>query len=528
MKKITVSLFLFLLIFSFNAFAEEAVPEEFGTLKLNDQTKHVEMLQNRLISLGFLQEASKIYDEQTQEAVKKIQFLYGMEETGEADADLQELVYSENLYLPLEMGSTGDNVKKLQEKLKALSIYSGDVNGEYEQLTSQAVQIFQKLYGKEATGIADVSTLELLYSDLNEQTILPSPTPAPRPGTITVSKNQVVPFTKKLEYGTKSANVQKVQQRLMDLGFFTFHKTTTGYYRNTQAAVKAFQEHNGLLNTGSVDETTWNALFNSKEVVDAKATPRPSPEPTPAPYFVDVDVKNQVTKVFTHDEKGDYNQLVRVMICSTGTSSYPSDIGTWTLTGRRARWATFPTWGGGTAQYWVKINSSIAFHSTMYVDYDVNRPNEKSFKNLGRRASHGCIRLTTTDAKWMYENCREGTDVYIHNESNTDKEAVAFALYRKNNPSTMLPDISKYNFDAPPPEYRSLRGGAVGNDVMWLQMTLKHLGYFKEATVTGHFHSMTGSAVKAFQKAQGLKADGVVGQSTYNALYKEQLIKVAP
>lgn len=33
----------------------------------------------------------------------------------------------------------------------------------------------------------------------------------------------------------------------------------------------------------------------------------------------------------------------------------------------------------------------------------------KSFEALGTPASHGCVRLLVSDAKWIYDNCKEGT-----------------------------------------------------------------------------------------------------------------------
>ena len=57
-------------------------------------------------------------------------------------------------------------------------------------------------------------------------------------------------------------------------------------------------------------------------------------------------------------------------------------------------------------------------------------------------------------------------------------------------------------------------------------MTLKELGYF-DSTVTGHYGPLTASAVKKFQRANGLNADGVLGEKTYNKLYEKQLAAAA-
>ncbi len=62
-----------------------------------------------------------------------------------------------------------------------------------------------------------------------------------------------------------------------------------------------------------------------------------------------------------------------------------------------------------------------------------------------------------------------------------------------------------------------LRQGSKGNEVKEVQRRLKAWGYYK-GSADGVFGAGTKSAVIAFQKKNGLKADGVVGASTYKAL----------
>lgn len=62
-----------------------------------------------------------------------------------------------------------------------------------------------------------------------------------------------------------------------------------------------------------------------------------------------------------------------------------------------------------------------------------------------------------------------------------------------------------------------LRQGAKGSEVKEVQRRLKSWGYYKGA-VDGVFGAGTKSAVIAFQKKNGLTADGVVGKATYKAL----------
>lgn len=62
-----------------------------------------------------------------------------------------------------------------------------------------------------------------------------------------------------------------------------------------------------------------------------------------------------------------------------------------------------------------------------------------------------------------------------------------------------------------------LKQGAKGNEVKEVQRRLKSKGYYK-GSVDGVFGAGTRSAVIAFQKKNGLTADGVVGKATYKAL----------
>ncbi len=62
-----------------------------------------------------------------------------------------------------------------------------------------------------------------------------------------------------------------------------------------------------------------------------------------------------------------------------------------------------------------------------------------------------------------------------------------------------------------------LRQGSTGSEVKEVQRRLKQWGYYSGA-VDGIFGSGTRQAVIAFQKKNGLTADGVVGKATYAAL----------
>ncbi|MDP9699616.1 cell wall hydrolase [Paenibacillus polysaccharolyticus] len=70
---------------------------------------------------------------------------------------------------------------------------------------------------------------------------------------------------------------------------------------------------------------------------------------------------------------------------------------------------------------------------------------------------------------------------------------------------------------APSAGAQKLEQGIRSEHVVQLQEQLSELGYF-DAGVTGYYGSITQSAVRDFQQAQGLSADGVAGPVTLNRL----------
>lgn len=67
---------------------------------------------------------------------------------------------------------------------------------------------------------------------------------------------------------------------------------------------------------------------------------------------------------------------------------------------------------------------------------------------------------------------------------------------------------------------RTLRKGYQGEDVKAVQARLKELGYYT-GSVDGKYGSGSMAAVRAFQSANGLTADGLAGAGTYKVLFAE-------
>lgn len=133
------------------------------------------------------------------------------------------------------------------------------------------------------------------------------------------------------------------------------------------------------------------------------------------PYYIEVDKKAQVVTVFTTNEEGKYEKVVRQMICSTGENRYKFPDGLYKLKDRKFEWRNMlshgePMW----AQYACTITGDFLFHSVPYKSNGKkNSLYEWRFEELGTACTGGCIRLTVEGAKWIFDNCPPGTPVRI-------------------------------------------------------------------------------------------------------------------
>ena len=514
---------------------EEELEEEVvdaRVLQYGDEGDDVLELQTRLAELKYYTgNLSGRYREGTREAVKAFQGEYGLEKTGVADLETQSRLFSAR-YRTLRYGAKGDEVKALQSRLAELGYYKGKISGNYLGGTQKSIRDFQERSGLIVTGAADPLTQEALYS----QKAAGQSDKAAESGNYLVDDGETaanggavmpdgfIAFSKALKSGSSGALVKQLQQRMTDLGYYA-GPISGNYAKQTTRAVKTIQVQNGLKDTGKVDEATWNVIFNDSQIVMPDATPKPSPTPEPVPYAMTVDVTNQVTTVYGRDENGEYTVPVRRMLCSTGTKANPSSVGDWVLNGRHAKWCVFPKWGNSYARYWTRINSDIAFHSVIYTAVDLDAMKTSSYKMLGNRASHGCIRLTVADAKWVYENIGAGTVVSIREDLPSDPElrdALKLPPLKK---GTSIPVETPV--PTPEPDYdasqkpelgnRKLKKGSEGPEVFWVQTRLAELGYYT-GYVGGKILNGTVSAIKSFQKANGVYASGEVDQKLLDLL----------
>lgn len=78
----------------------------------------------------------------------------------------------EPAYTELARGARGEHVKPMQQRLKDLGYLTGTVDGDFGGGTERAVSAFQSQHKITVTGIADVETQELLFSDEAQKAIV--------------------------------------------------------------------------------------------------------------------------------------------------------------------------------------------------------------------------------------------------------------------------------------------------------------------------------------------------------------------
>lgn len=148
-------------------------------LTVGSRGSEVSMLQERLIGDGFLvSDVTGYFGSLTRDAVKKFQAAHGIEMVGIVGPKTRAALNTTssgapvlgdvlgastfNFTLDLSVGSTGDDVAKLQERLMKEGLLSGETVGYFGTLTRDAVKAFQANNQIEPTGNVGSQTRTIL------------------------------------------------------------------------------------------------------------------------------------------------------------------------------------------------------------------------------------------------------------------------------------------------------------------------------------------------------------------------------
>lgn len=123
-----------------------------------------------------------------------------------------------------------------------------------------------------------------------------------------------------------------------------------------------------------------------------------------APLSVKVSIAKQ--RVLVLDAQ---NRVVQNYICSSGKKGDDTPTGTFTVSERGESFYNKAINEG--AYYWTRFKGVYLFHSVPFDEKRNMEPEEAA--KLGTAASHGCIRLSVENAKWIYDHIPAGTKVVI-------------------------------------------------------------------------------------------------------------------
>ena len=245
-----------------------------GVLKSGSKGPEVKALQERLKELGYYKSTCDgNYGSVTVSAVKAFQKNNGLTQDGVAGATTLKKLNSSSAVGAndktssdkeetkddgtLKAGSTGTEVKALQERLKELGYYKYTCDSSYGTRTVEAVKAFQKKNGLTADGVAGPATLKKLNSSS-----------AVGANDKTSSDKEETKDDGTLKSGSKGTAVKELQERLKELGYYSYG-CDGDFGERTVTAVKAFQKKNGLTADGIVGATTLKKL-NSDSAVNAQ------------------------------------------------------------------------------------------------------------------------------------------------------------------------------------------------------------------------------------------------------------------
>lgn len=398
---------------------------QIGSRDSEDGTPYVLMLQSRLLDLGYLSSlADGAFGSATETAVVAFQDQNGILATGIADNATQTLLFSDTAQRNTAAGAQDANVLRVQQALSNWGFLTGSCDGIAGKGTENAVAEFKNyIYNTYAAAYAGCAT----------PTPAPEATPAPgeQPIADDVPLAEIEAEANKinvngydgeitedilgfldgaytfqiyqtpLKNGDTGPEVWRIQRRLHQCNYL--YKPDGGYGKLTEYAVRYFQKKNNLPETGVADQETQEVLFSSNAIFSEEYI---------FPYKIGVSLSQQRVYVFQWDGSG-YNKQVKEMRCSSGMKGYSTPTGTYQADGKvtSSEWYYFKDYNC-YAKYAYRIIGGIMFHSVLY-NSSKRGPTNSSVNALGRAASHGCIRLSVENAKWIYDNCPSGTTVTI-------------------------------------------------------------------------------------------------------------------
>ena len=121
-------------------------------------------------------------------------------------------------------------------------------------------------------------------------------------------------------------------------------------------------------------------------------------------YFTWVDLNRQRVSVF-NGSAGCW-VLLKTYSCASGNNVTPSKRGLFTV---QDKGYSFVAGSGVLVKYWTRYSGNYLLHSTL-----LTASGKVYDGTVGKRASHGCIRMPLDMAKWYYEKIPKGSLIWVN------------------------------------------------------------------------------------------------------------------
>jgi len=418
----------------------------------------------------------------------------------------------------LKHGSSGTEVREMQNRLKELGYLKGSADGDFGDATETAVKAFQAQNGLTVDGKAGAATLTKLYSSSAKRAASTTNTNTPKP--------TATPFTS-YKNGDSGSEIRRMQQRLKELGYL--HGSADGDFGDaTEAAVRYFQERNGLSVDGKAGTYTLDKLYSSS-AKRAFATPTPTAKPTATPkaenlnYYLERG--NSGTKVRTLQER----LIALGWLEGTADASY-GNATEYAVKAFQKRYTSLEDdgiAGPDTLKQLYSAGAAKASTPVATLGISLERGDENdAVKALQARLKE--LGFFTDNVIGRYGPATETavTDFQKANGLTATGQATTGTLNKLFSSSAKNVSFLTEEEEELKETYNYyLRNGNSGTKVRSLQERLIALGWL-EGAADGSYGNATEYAVKAFQaKYKDLWTDGVAGPDTLVLLYGANAVK---
>jgi peptidoglycan hydrolase-like protein with peptidoglycan-binding domain len=290
----------------------------------------------------------------------------------------------------LQLGKApGTEVEALQSALTDVGLFKGTINGRYDGATVAAVSALQRATHVGVSGYFDRQTAPA-FAALYIRDV-PRSSAAISASRVPATKTTTAP----LSLGSKGQTVAKLQKRLTSLGYRP--GATDGLYgASTASAVLAFEKREGLPRDGQAGSQVLSALQHPTGAGPKSGLPTPR---------VEVDIARQIAFVVRP------HQPVITLNVSTGSGL------SYTVPGGGRDVAYTPV---GSFKVLRKISGDEVaplgtLHSPSYFYRGWAIHGASSVPAYP--ASHGCVRVSNTDADWLFPLIPVGTTVVLYDST---------------------------------------------------------------------------------------------------------------